>query len=98
MDRELLSRIEDQAIEKFNDKFRNISKDNMNQARMFEIMVEWADFWIDERPISKVHNYAVECKQQVCDLRLSFILHQARRWKLDEALKSHFKHRYEFAT
>jgi hypothetical protein len=98
MDSYMKSRIEDQAIIKFNDRFGDSSKIGpISKEQMFEILVNWARFWINERPVSKLPSEVIRIKQHVCDLRILFIVEKARTWKLDENLKSIFKNDYNFA-
>lgn len=97
MNIELLSRIEDQLIDKFNETFRKIPKDGtLDRDGMFEIMVEWMEFWVSQKIVSKFPNPIVDMKNHVCDLRIAFILDKARKWQMDEAVKACFETRYQF--
>lgn len=92
MNMELLSRIEDQAIDKFNKTFRTDRKTGaITQAEMYEIFIKWMDFWISEKTISKYPNPVVDMKNHVCDLRIGFIMDKARKYKMEEALKAKYQ-------
>ena len=97
MDIQLLSRIEDQLIERFNETFRQEQKTGpITRDEMFDIFIKWMDFWISQKMVSKFPNPVVDMKNHVCDLRIGFILDKARKWDMDEAVKAWFETRYNF--
>lgn len=97
MNIELLSRIEDQLIEKFNETFQKVPKTGaMDREEMFQVFIEWMDFWLSQKILSKFPNPVVDMKNHVCDLRIGFIMDKARKWQMDEALKAYFESRYTF--
>lgn len=82
---ELLSRIEDQMIEKFNKNYINTDiKKCESKDELISILVEWANFWYNERPITKFHSEVVEMKKGVCDIRIVAIYRQAERLGLSD--------------
>lgn len=95
MNIELLSRIEDQLLEKFDRVFTKVPKSGaIDREEMFQILVDWMDFWLSEKIISKFPNPVVDMKNHICDIRIGFIMDKARKCKMDEALQAYFEARW----
>jgi hypothetical protein len=96
---ELTSRIEDQLIKKFNDKFDHeknntmADKLNLNEKELTNMMIRWLDYWIEERPcVMKDENeYPVlSIKNHLCDIRIKAIYNQSIKWRIDKNLIEHY--------
>jgi len=94
---DLTSRIEDQLIKKFNDKFEFEteefkSKDYFDQNELFDLMVSWLNYWIEEQPyINDETHMVLKIKHHLCETRIKAIYEQSKRWKIDQMLAIHFK-------
>lgn len=76
---ELISRIEDQLIEKFNNKYKQCDKSKYTKDELIKLLIEWAYFWYNERPIVKFTSEIAEMKKSVCDLRIIAIYNHAEK-------------------
>jgi len=94
IDQLLLSRIEDQMIEKFQKKFPLIkTKDPqyIDENELFDLVIEWIDFWISEKPqIMKVPKSVLVMKKLVCEKRIEILIDFAEKYNIAEAIKLYF--------
>jgi hypothetical protein len=75
--KQLMSRIEDQCVERFDKKYQTSKFDpeqELSQADLVNIIIEWLEYWHNERPVIKVPHVVQEIKQKVCDIRIYRIL------------------------
>ena len=93
-DQFLLSRIEDQMIEKFQKKFPLIKTKNpqfIDENELFDLIIEWIDFWICEKPqVMKIPTTVLMMKKLVCEKRIEILIDFAEKHKIAEAIKLYF--------
>jgi len=72
----LLSRIEDQCLERFDKQYPNSLFDSvaLSQDELRRVLLSWLEFWHAERPVMKSRNIAQQLKQHVCECRIFLIL------------------------
>ena len=72
----LLSRIEDQCIERFDKQFPDNMYTLLEQEQLKQVLISWLEFWYAERPVTKSMNLvaAQEMKRYVCDCRIYMLL------------------------
>ena len=72
----LLSRIEDQCIERFDKRFPDGMYTVLEQEQLKQVLISWLEFWYAERPATKSPRVvpAQEMKQYVCDCKIYIIL------------------------
>jgi hypothetical protein len=88
---ELIERIEEQMIERFNkcypDGMLN-KKMSLTRFELVSLTAEWVGYWISEKPIIKSindKNYIVlAMKDKLCMIRIHKILEQAAMWNIRE--------------
>ena len=70
----LLSRIEDQLIEKFNSKFANAS----NKDDVIDTVTRWLYFFNAEKIVRKDGSFppVLAMKHRVCDVRITILVHK----------------------
>jgi hypothetical protein len=94
---DLTSRIEDQLIKKFNDKFEFETeefknKEYLDQNEIFNLMVSWLNYWIEEQPyIMEDTHMVLKIKHHLCETRIKAIYEQSKKWQIHELLLIHFK-------
>ena len=76
---ELISRIEDQLIEKFNNTYKDCDKNKYSKDELIKLVIEWAYFWYNERPIVKFSSEVAEMKKSICDLKIIAIYNYAEK-------------------
>ena len=92
----LMSRIEDQMLEKFNIKYpdnefiKSKNPDYLDREEMFNLLTEWIDFWLSEKPIIKKEATVLIMKSEVCDTRINLLLKQARDWDMEKDVRLYF--------
>ena len=95
----LVSRIEDQCVERFDKKYPTEMYDpekELPPPELKKVIIEWLEYWHNERPIIKIPNFVQEIKQKVCDTRIYRILVVASENNLFDEIPEYLRNGYEF--
>ena len=86
---ELMSRIEDQLIAKFNARFAKAS----DHDNVLEIVINWLYFFVSEKTIRKDGSVpqVLALKRRVCDLRIGILTRKLEELGLYDKLPSHLR-------
>lgn len=98
----LLSRIEDQLLDKFNKQYPdqdneilsvNPDDDYISSDKLAKVIENWINFWLMERPVTKfdTKNTVIAMKDHICKIRLKLLISNSYELEVFQYFPKHLQ-------